>query len=157
MNPRIIDQVAIQKTAAQLLRTALDGLDDERLRRRGSPHNNSMLWVAAHLTTVRFVMARMLGLDLPIPWDGHFGTGADFGTPEPARDEILARFDQVTAALMDRYEQLGEADLGAPSGRFPSSDQTIGGAIHFLTFHDGYHLGQLGFLRKMAGGSRLVG
>ncbi len=157
MHPRIIDQVAMQQTAAQLLHGAVEGLDDEQLRRRGSPHNNSMLWIASHLTTVRFVMARMLGLDLPIPWDGHFGRGAEFGTPEPAMEEILTRFEQVTAALMDRYEQLGDEDLNAPSARFPSADRTIGGAIHFLTFHDGYHLGQLGFLRKMAGGSRLVG
>jgi hypothetical protein len=28
------------------------------------------------------------------------------------------------------------------------------GAIRFLTFHDGYHLGQLGFPREMAGGTR---
>jgi hypothetical protein len=157
MHPRIADQVAMQQTAGKLLRAAVEGLSDEQLRRKGSPSNNDMLWIAAHLATVRHVMARMLGLDVPIPWEARFGRGAEARDPEPPIAEILARFDEASAALMDRYERLRDDDLNAPCGRFPSTDQTVGGAIHFLTFHDGYHLGQLGFLRKMAGGSRVVG
>jgi hypothetical protein len=157
MHPRIADQVAMQRQAAQLLRAATDGLNDEQLRRRGSPSNNNMLWVAAHLTTVRCIMARMLGVDVPKPWGTRFDRGAETSGPEPAIEEILARFDEVSAALWVRYAELGDDELKAPSGRFPSTDQTIGGAIHFLTFHDGYHLGQLGYLRKMAGGTRVVG
>jgi hypothetical protein len=157
MHPRIADQAKMQGQAAQLLRTAVEGLSDDQLRRKGSPSNNDMLWVAAHLTTVRYIMAGLLGLGLEKPWGTRFDRGVEPDGPEPAIDEILARLDEVSAALAARYEQLGDGELGAPSGRFPSTDRTIGGAIHCLTSHDAYHLGQLGFLRRMVGASRVVG
>ena len=157
MHPRIADQAAMQQTGTQVLHRAFDGLSDDQLRRRGSEVNNNMLWIAAHITTVRIHMAHMLGLEIVNPWGGRYNRGSQFGEVEAPAAAILAKFDEVSEALQKRYPQLTDAELGASSEGFPSTDKTVGGSIHFLTFHDAYHIGQLGFLRKQVGAANLVG
>ena len=48
--------------------------------------------------------------------------------------------------------------MSAPAPRdFPVPDKTIRGAINFLAYHEAYHLGQMGYLRKWLGKDSLRG
>jgi hypothetical protein len=46
--------------------------------------------------------------------------------------------------------------VAPPPERVASPDGTLRGALALLAFHDGYHVGQLGFVRKWLGFSALL-
>ena len=52
---------------------------------------------------------------------------------------------------------LSAADLDAASEHgFPTDDKSVLGVITFLTFHETYHVGQMGLLRKFLGYDPIV-
>lgn len=59
--------------------------------------------------------------------------------------------------MVARLEELTEAELSAPAPRsFAIPDRSVRGAITFLAYHEGYHIGQMAFLRKWLGFPGLV-
>lgn len=50
-----------------------------------------------------------------------------------------------------------DMQLAAPAPRaLPIADKSVLGALTFLTYHEGYHLGQIALLRKALGVTRLI-
>jgi hypothetical protein len=137
---------------------ALDGVSREALLTRPGAQSNPMLWVAGHLVQSRARLINVLGGARELPWPELFRTGSHIvdpaAYPEPAA--IIAQWRELTDELMRRLEALGPADLGreAPP-RVASPDGSLRGAISLFAFHEGYHVGQLGFLRKWLGYSSL--
>jgi len=141
-----------------MFRKAVAGVDDESLWRRPGPHSNPMLWVAGHLTQFRCRIARAVGADRPVPWEDLFRTGSTLHEPSayPRIGEIDALWGDISQDLRGRFPTLTAADLdGPPRARAPSTDGTLGGALTLFAFHEGYHIGQLGYLRKWLGYSSL--
>jgi hypothetical protein len=143
-----------------LIRRALDGLTDEQAWSRLSDQNNSMMWIVAHAVSVRAGMLEMLGETIDTGWGNTFARGS---TPSeairrPSRDEILAVHDAVATRVKTRLAVMTEAELSAPAigTRIPNAT-TVAEQIGFFTLHDSYHVGQLGYIRKALGGTRLVG
>ena len=55
----------------------------------------------------------------------------------------------LLALLIEGLESVSEAHLGGDAPfKNPTGDFTIGGALAFLTQHESYDIGQLGFLKK---------
>jgi hypothetical protein len=70
----------------------------------------------------------------------------------PSTEEILESWDRVSDILMRQLEAADTATLAAePPFRFPVNDETVLGGVAFLAHHEGYHLGQLGLIRKALG------
>lgn len=115
---------------------------------------NSAQFIAGHLVVSRFELGKMIGLKEPTPWGGKFDSGSKPKEPEqlPGRDEILEVWNDISKKLLAKMEELTESDIRpkAPFA-FPVSDQSILGGIAFMTFHDSYHIGQLGYLRRFMG------
>lgn len=135
-------------------RKALDGLTAEELRRPAGPDVNPALGVMIHLAHVRCSLLRILGVERELPWDGKFGRGGAMNDPSqyPELDEVWAVWHDASAQLEKRFEELTDAELSKPSPRdFPVPDKTIRGTINFLAYHEAYHLGQMGYLRKWLG------
>jgi hypothetical protein len=138
---------------------ALDGLDREALLQRPSPRSNPMLWVAGHLVQSRARLINILGGSQELPWPELFRTGSRLAEPNAYPDvgQISAKWRELTAELMSRLESLGPNALaGDAPPRIASADGSLGGAIANLAFHEGYHVGQLGFIRKLLGHSSLL-
>jgi hypothetical protein len=112
-------------------------------------------WIAGHLAVCRRRVQAMLGLPLAdAPWEALFGRGtrpADL--PADLDPQVALRaFLDSSPVLAGHWDQVTGADLGKPLGRtLPDGSDTIGGAIRFLAWHEAYHLGQLGLLRRLAG------
>ena len=137
---------------------ALDGLDREALLRRPSPRSNPILWVAGHLVQSRARLINILGGSRELPWPDLFRTGSTIVDPGayPDAAAISAMWRELTAELTQRLEALGPGALSAEAPpRIASADGSLGGAIANLAFHEGYHVGQLGFIRKLLGYSSL--
>jgi hypothetical protein len=160
MDPRAEYLQKILDLNQRLVLKCLDGVSDAHF---AAPRDggNSMQWIFGHLTGSRVLMARMLGTSLEFPYRDQFKRGATRGVPDqlPAMVEIVPRWNEACGAV-----SVGLAT--APSEVFgravaaegpPSADGTVLGCIAFMTMHDSYHLGQLGWLRKAFGYPTLAG
>jgi hypothetical protein len=138
---------------------ALDGVSEEELRRAPSDHNSSMLWLAGHLVRGRGRALIALGLSAD-PWD-MFGRGThlDPSVHYPTKQEILHRWAEYSGQLHHALRGLKDGDIKkqAQMPNPPSLDGTVGGQVAFLAFHEAYHIGQLGYVRKWLGHSALAG
>jgi uncharacterized damage-inducible protein DinB len=61
-------------------------------------------------------------------------------------EEILADFTTSQERIRAGLGRLKDEDLSRKNG-----DQELGEALHFLHFHEAYHIGQIGLLRRIAG------
>ena len=133
---------------------ALEGLDREALLRRPGPRSNPLLWVAGHLVQSRARLINILGGSRELPWPDLFRTGSTIVEPGayPDAAAISAKWRELAAELAQRLEALepGALSRDAPP-RVASADGSLRGAVANLAFHEGYHVGQLGYIRKLLG------
>ncbi len=61
-------------------------------------------------------------------------------------EEILAAFDDSQDTILAALERTTEADLAASHAK-----ETVGQRLAFLQFHEAYHIGQIGLLRRLLG------
>jgi DinB superfamily len=154
VDPVIAPSVAIYQVNSRLFENAIDGLSPEQLVKAASEASNPILWIAGHVANTRFGLSAMLGRKLHRPWGDIFNRSATRPDADgyPELSVIRGAWTEVGAALMARFEELTDTDLGAPSPRpFPIPDKSLRGAIAFLAYHEGYHLGQMSYVRKWLG------
>ena len=115
------------------------------------PGGNCLNWVLGHIVASRNSILELAG-DEPI-WSEEeaapYARGADgLGDPSQARPlaEILADLRRAQERLLGRLGQMSDADLAVPI-----KDGTVGSQLAFLHFHEAYHAGQVGLLRRLLG------
>jgi len=112
-------------------------------------------WVLGHLATYRLRVADLMGLTAePAAWTDAFVRGtSDADVPaEIDLEQVVRAFHEAQRRMVDRWEHLDSDQLAMPAGRtLPDGSDTVGGALRFLAWHETYHLGQLGLLRRLAG------
>jgi uncharacterized damage-inducible protein DinB len=133
---------------------SLNGIRQDQALVRPGPSSNPMLWVAGHLVQARTQLLRAFGPPRQLPWENLFATGSMIGeaTLYPSIGEVEAVWSSASAELVRRLE-------GAPPNRYDESapdwlvsrDGTLGGAINYAVYHEAYHVGQLGYIRKWLG------
>ncbi len=147
------------RVSTNLFTRALDGLDRDALVTRVGPRSNPPVWIAGHLIQWRARIVTVIGGSAGTPWSGMFDTGStirDLST-YPDSSALLTLWSQLSEELMDRLEGLTAEQLAAEAPpRVASPDGTLRGALALFAFHEGYHNGQLGFLRKWLGQSALL-
>jgi hypothetical protein len=115
---------------------------------------NHAQWLLGHLAATRRWALRLLGLATETePWEAHFGQGTP---PSPQGDDIAPEllreaFLKAGERLRGHLESATQAQVDAPFREFPDGSRTVGGGVHFLHFHESYHLGQIGLLRRVTG------
>ena len=136
-----------------------DVATDDWFRKPGDDSNH-LLWVMGHLVVHRGMTLKLLGGKWDSPWAPLFARGAeriaDHGYP--SSEEIKTAWQQVSADLLPAVRNASEdiLDKAAAEGT-PTFDGKISGNIAVLAFHDGYHAGQVGYLRKWLGYGQTVG
>jgi hypothetical protein len=119
----------------------------------GASHNPR--WIVGHLAASRRNVLKLVGLPQPAAdWEPLFGRGSA-ATGLPAELDMVAILADVQASqalLAGRWDALTAEALAAPfPRRLPNGSELVGGALQFLAWHEAYHLGQLGLLRRLAG------
>jgi uncharacterized damage-inducible protein DinB len=136
----------------------LKGLDNDEALVQPTPGGNCLNWVAGHIVGSRAGILKVLGQESPFEADKYKryvrgsspvtkarGTidlteiQADFGT---TRDALEAGLASLTP------ERLAEK---APFSPANNESETVGSLLAGLAFHESYHTGQLGVLRRLAG------
>jgi uncharacterized damage-inducible protein DinB len=127
---------------------------------RPGDDSNHMTWVAGHAVVHLAMVTKMLGTPWTTPWEGLFKRGekvqesAQYPTPLELQQAWKEVTERLRKALEDASAETLSRPIQAPS---PSLDGTVGGLVAFLCLHETYHVGQMGFLRKMLGCGQTVG
>ena len=133
------------------------GLTQENSLATPAAGGNCLNWVLGHVVTSRNGIAKLLGLD-PI-WDPQraapYSRGSEPITEETAlpMEEILADFAASQKTILPALAGLTDEDLAAksPLSFFKGDKETVGSALAAYVFHETYHIGQSGILRRVAG------
>ncbi len=145
---------------AQLFDKVTTAVPAELWLSKPGDNSNHMTWVAGHVVVHRARISKLLGASWSAPWENLFVRGAkleeDAQYPRP--EEIQRAWKEVceklSASLANVSPETLSKTVASPS---PSLDGTVGGLVAFLCFHETYHVGQLGFLKKMLGCGQTVG
>ena len=154
MDNRMQPVTGILELNANLFRRALEGVDQAAAERRPNDHTNSLAFIACHVLHARFYVMKLAGHERTNPWQALFDAPTDITTMKeyPPLNEIMAEWDELHEATLACLEALTTAELDAQSPAiFPTEDTSILGAIAFLAFHEAYHVGQMGLVRKYLG------
>ena len=122
-----------------------------------SQGGNCLNWVLGHVVATRNSFLKLLGRE-PI-WAEEraapYRRGSDPLTAESALQvaDILADYATSQQTILAALEGLSDEDLGAKSPQtfFKGDAETLGSALAALIFHESYHIGQSGILRRVAG------
>lgn len=143
--------VRLYETVHRVVRQNLVDISEEESRTPPPGGGNCVNWVFGHVVATRQVVLRLAGAE---PWWGGeqartYSAGEDGSW---SADRALPL--EVLFADYDRSQQrLAEAlpGLSAEALAAPAFFGTVGDTLAFLQFHEGYHAGQLGILRRVLG------
>ncbi len=122
------------------------------------PGGNCLNWVMGHLLWAYQGVLELLGQEPPMKQEtlGRYARGA-----APMKDPAEAvDFDQLTKAWNESTERVdtGLASLSsevldrpAPNSPTGNPDETVRSLLATVFFHQAYHAGQTGLLRRLAG------
>jgi uncharacterized damage-inducible protein DinB len=149
-------RLQLQFTGSVIRKNVGDVTHEESLR-SFQPAGNGLNWVLGHLVAIRSQLLVPLGGE-PVwsaaecaPYDRHAAPFTDASQTRPLA-EIWRAFDRTQARLLEVAGRLTPADLsealppGAPA-------KTRGELLAVLGFHDAYHAGQTGVIRRLLGKS----
>ena len=122
-----------------------------------APGGNCFNWVLGHIVSTRNAVLAALG-EAPI-WTGtkdlpyRRGSRAPLAAVEAHPLETLVdAYDASQASVERALDRLTDADLSRPH----DDRQTLGEWLAGLSFHEAYHVGQLGLLRRIVGKSGAI-
>jgi hypothetical protein len=156
MIPELLNSYAL---ALGDVRGAVEELDEEAMVRQFPGIPNHPTWTIGHLVYSAEAVGGELGLApwLPPSWMALFGTGSipqSTASAYPSRAELLSALTDAEARITRALAALSPEALSTPlpDVRYRSIFPTVGhAAIHVLSGHTSFHLGQLSLWRRAAG------
>jgi uncharacterized damage-inducible protein DinB len=146
------------RTIQKVVRLNVDGLTQAESLIQPRPAGNCLNWVVGHLVCVYQHVLPMLE-QRPVIKSGALQR-YDRGSPpvENADEamelsELMAAWDQSADRIDAGLAGLASETLDAPAPFSPSGDQseTVRSLLTTIFFHQAYHAGQTGILRRIAG------
>jgi DinB superfamily len=141
-----------------VVRMNLEGITHAESLVQPQPDGNCLNWVLGHLVCIYGRALPLVGQE-PVTLGGALDR-YDRGTPpmvDPAEaidlSELVAAWDTVTAAWDAGLAGFPADTLDQPAPFSPSGNpnETVRSLISTVAFHQAYHAGQLGVLRRVAG------
>jgi uncharacterized damage-inducible protein DinB len=141
-----------------VIRTNTKGLSHEDSLVQPSPAGNCLNWVVGHLMTVYDGVLPLLGQQPVLGTEvlKHYARGG-----QPIRDSSEALdFQQLLAAMNEAAERVDAGlaalspdllDQPAPTSPSGNPDETVRTLLTTVMWHQAYHTGQTGVLRRIAG------
>jgi uncharacterized damage-inducible protein DinB len=119
--------------------------------------SNPLLWIVGHTIWARGNVVRTLGSSWSLDWAKQFarGTAREDASKYPSPAEVSQAWGDVSTELTALLPK-ATPELWEQPHNPPTFDGKVGGFIAFLAFHETYHVGQIGYLRKWLGYSGLV-
>ena len=145
--------VGLYGLSNRILATGIADLSeqDARIRSRGGA-GPSVAWTIGHLCHFKIVALTLLGVEQANPFAARFErTPASDGADYPSLAELTATFSELHSELSVALES-APARLDAPMrGTGPHDEKRILDTILFSAWHEAYHIGSIGAIRKELG------
>jgi len=163
--PRDLAQtLAVQYAyTAWVFTKTLEGISHAESLTQPAPAGNCLNWVAGHIVATRMGTLELLGENTL--WEDHWRERYRRGS-DAVRDggdaadiaEIVRAFGASQDPLMQALPGLKPDRLDAPAPYSPGNDpdETVGSLLAGLAFHESYHCGQLGVLRRLLGKDGII-
>jgi hypothetical protein len=142
----------------QVVRLNADGLSHEDSLIQPRPGGNCLNWVVGHLLAIYHHVLPLLGQEPVMPKE--VLKRYDRGSP-PIRNaaeaiefsELLAAWDECSRRVDLGLAGLDAEVLAAPAPASPRNNpnETVGSLLSTISWHQAYHCGQTGILRRAAG------
>ncbi len=136
-----------------LMPLVLGDLSDEAARRRARGERGpSISWTVGHLLCMRVYVLNTLGVEWVNPYEEAFGKGAATeGADYPTVAEFQEAWASIGEALNTAFDASTEEALDGvlPDGWYEG--QRARDRLVFLGWHEGYHFGVIGAIRKNMG------
>jgi len=157
---RSIDLFVLQLDFTQyVLRTNTQDVTHEESLIQPMPNGNCMNWIVGHILFARNQLLGVLGREAI--WDESIGARYKRGG-EPIREDgrEVRRFETLVQDVELTYTRIrpalatcdeGRMEEKAPFSPVSNPDETWGTLLGGLLFHESYHCGQTGILRRIAG------
>jgi uncharacterized damage-inducible protein DinB len=133
------------------------GITHDESLRRPPGGGNSLNWVVGHMAATYAQVLALLGASPGPPDEALAAYAPGRGAPGDADalplDVLLRRFREGGRALGEAVGRLGPDDFARPAGFSPTgkADETVGSLLSSIAFHQAYHGGQTGVLRRLLG------
>jgi hypothetical protein len=123
-----------------------------------APAGNCLNWVLGHLVATRSNLLLGLGAE-PVWGDADRKRYDRHGPPIRAAgeakrlEEIWEAYDMSQQRLRQALSEITPTRLAGPAPFSPTNrpDETLGSLLESFAFHDAYHTGQTGVLRRLVG------
>ena len=131
----------------------LGDLAEEQARARprgeGGP---SIAWTVGHLLYCRISLLNRFGGQRENPYQTRFGNvAASDGSDYPSLDELRSAWDEVATDFSQALTGLTDEALDEVLTDGWYEGQTLRDQVVFLAWHEGYHFGAVGQIRKQLG------
>ncbi|MGH9617857.1 MAG: DinB family protein [Acidobacteriaceae bacterium] len=142
----------------RVVKRNVEGLTQEDSLIQPQPGGNCLNWVIGHLLYVSDKMLSMLGQTPVLGTDTLKRYGR--GTPQLTNaaeaiqlDRLMAAWDEAAGRLEAGLNAVTSEDLDRPAPFSPTDNpkETVRSLLSLLSFHQAYHAGQTGLLRRIAG------
>jgi uncharacterized damage-inducible protein DinB len=144
-----------------LIRQTLSDLPADAQWKQPGGEGNSIMWIVGHITQTRAGLLSLLGERASTGWGELFRRGAQRQDPSvyPESQAIKAVGIDLTKRLRAKLETITDEELAAPINpavKLPNVN-TVADALAFFAFHEAYHVGQLGYVKKALGYGSIAG
>ena len=145
--------------SSKALEFNLKGLVTQDLTKAPVEGGNCLAWMLGHILASRNAMLEVMRKESywPKELSERFARGSEAVTAseealpsaERFREDLDASYQKIVEALGDvRNERLAEP---APFSPLKIEGETVGGLLASLVFHESYHVGQTGVMRRILG------
>lgn len=133
-----------------------DGVTNEESLQQPQTSGNCMNWVLGHIVRYRNDILKYAGGEVvmdaatvPLYDNGSAPITSDANAAP--FDKLLAHYRESHERLKARFEVMNYARLDQDAGDPGAPGKTVGQMLAGLMFHEAYHAGQLGVLRRVIG------
>jgi uncharacterized damage-inducible protein DinB len=142
-----------------VLKMNVDGIEHQASLESPQPGGNCLNWVVGHVVAARNrILTEVLGLpsilsaEAAKPYDRGAPALVDGAAALPL-GELMAIFEASQETLREGLKRVSDERLTQPAPFSPGNNpkETVGSLLAGLAFHEAYHVGQAGMLRRMLG------
>ena len=151
----------IFKLNNNMIERSLDGLSDEEFWQPAPGGGNPIGWLLGHLTYTRGQILKGIGHAHDTGLGVIFARGSALrdASSYPARQTIEAAWKETRGHMRAAFAALTPEILAGPppEGRQLPGADNLAGYLAFLAFHESYHVGQIGYVRRRLGHAGIAG
>lgn len=160
-----IGEIAVYRQMAGVIHRvaslAVQDITHEESLAQPGPNGNCINWILGHLIRVNDNIMRLLGQNPLGGFERYERGGAPIKNGEGAADfsKLLQAWDESTRRIDEGLSgiTLDALDRPAPFSPTGNPNETVRSLLTTLLFHQSYHTGQLGMLRRIAGKPGAIG